>query len=641
MSSSEEDENLIKLPQKNSEEEKKEHKARAFDNKFEITVCFEKIILKIKVKDSHLEIILSLYRPKLFSYTEQLIINENILKLNNTTTVGFYCVIDGLVSFMSYVLYPQIKREYIDGVVYDALYKSVSHIVKIAKKKSEKLPKFNILNEKLKINSVKIIDEFIKALDDESFHGILDIEHVFKSTKGVMKYYIHDKNGLESLVSAIQAFELSKKLLRTKFNSNEEINFDPVLKRFSERLKNLEKFKIYFKKLPKKSIVRNENYINSELSKNQFPIKLGFNQIKKYLTSENEKTDVLMFDHLKNKINILLLRNNTGNLKNYFRAHCEISLSWFENPDLANEGFKIGNGGFGEVFKNKYCNSKVAIKFELPSRLSKSSGKQFFKEFYISKKVNHKNVLRILGFVKFETRLGIVMEYCGHGTLSDILKKNLCKKYEDYKANCPNQKYSDSDKKTFDYFKLYGEFDFTKRLQLAIDLGYGICALHQKNIIHFDIKPQNIYLRKYYHIVLADFGLAKEIKDGKEIKANGCSIYYCPPEQISNKNPSFKCDVWAYGMVVYYMLLSKHPFSYLKKINAKNMKDKNVYLRQISVELKRPIFPKNFEENNSELCEILRECWNVDPENRPDMSKLVKSLSIYFENYKINREYSS
>ena len=85
--------------------------------------------------------------------------------------------------------------------------------------------------------------------------------------------------------------------------------------------------------------------------------------------------------------------------------------------------------------------------------------------------------------------------------------------------------------------------------------------IHNRHILHRDIKSQNIFLTEAGKIKLGDFGISKMLDNSKEL-ANTCvgTPYYLSPEICQNKPYNSKSDVWALGCVLYEMASLKHPF---------------------------------------------------------------------------------
>ncbi|WP_372367043.1 FHA domain-containing serine/threonine-protein kinase [Candidatus Uabimicrobium sp. HlEnr_7] len=177
---------------------------------------------------------------------------------------------------------------------------------------------------------------------------------------------------------------------------------------------------------------------------------------------------------------------------------------------------EIGAGGFGKVYMafDKALNRYVAIK--LGVGLTQ-------KEAETLAKLNHKNIVHIYDFGSHDGKLYIVMEY--------IQGSNICQYVTKLKAQ----------KKPLSDF-------FVKICQLFCDLCEVLGYLHNKNVYHADIKPQNILVSTSGTIKLIDFGETKNF-----------TYKYAAPERFENKPPSVKSDIYSLGGVLFEILTGNVP----------------------------------------------------------------------------------
>ncbi|HOV22122.1 MAG TPA: serine/threonine-protein kinase [Candidatus Ratteibacteria bacterium] len=216
---------------------------------------------------------------------------------------------------------------------------------------------------------------------------------------------------------------------------------------------------------------------------------------------------------------------------------------------------KIWQGATSTVYKgiklNNSYNSVIAIKILHSYRNSKQYLKQFIKEYKIQKSLNHPNIVKVFGFGKQENLYCIFMEYIEGKTLRLTYDENLIQ-----------------EKNLF---------------HIIIQIGKGISYIHSKNIIHNDIKPENIIVEKSCRWAkLTDFGYAvKKSFFRRNISIQGGTENYIAPERkkgISN----FKTDIYSYGMIIEELLFEKLPSEELYDIVAKttdkvpSQRDENV-----------------------------------------------------------------
>jgi serine/threonine protein kinase len=123
----------------------------------------------------------------------------------------------------------------------------------------------------------------------------------------------------------------------------------------------------------------------------------------------------------------------------------------------------------------------------------------------------------------------------------------------------------------FQQFKRTGAPTYDQVRLIIAELIVALEALHEKKIIHRDVKPENILVDDTGHIVLADFGLARDFQHGFRSKRPELSSVfmtdcrcgspaYMSPEMWKGENYSFEADFWAIGIIMYYLLTFRLPF---------------------------------------------------------------------------------
>eukprot|EP01018_Ginkgo_biloba_P033210 Gb_05507 [translate_table: standard] len=198
----------------------------------------------------------------------------------------------------------------------------------------------------------------------------------------------------------------------------------------------------------------------------------------------------------------------------------------YKEIDSTTNGFKeqLGTGAFGKVYKGRLSDGRdIAVK-KLDKVLQEGE-KEFRTEMAIIGTTHHKNLVQLIGFCDESSHRLLVYEYLSNGSLDTLL----------------------FDQKVF--------LGWNLRVQIALGVARGIAYLHEEcrtQIIHCDIKPQNILLDDDYNAKISDFGLAKLL--GKDqtrtfTTARG-TRGYLSPEWQRNLPISVKVDVYSFGMML-------------------------------------------------------------------------------------------
>ncbi|CAH8352113.1 unnamed protein product [Eruca vesicaria subsp. sativa] len=215
----------------------------------------------------------------------------------------------------------------------------------------------------------------------------------------------------------------------------------------------------------------------------------------------------------------------------------------FKTIEAATSNFseenKLGVGGFGEVYKGILMNgTEVAVK-----RLSKTSGQgevEFKNEVLVVAKLQHRNLVRLLGFsLQGEEKL-LVYEFVSNKSLDYFL---------------------------FDASKRV-QLDWTMRHNVIIGVSRGILYLHQDSrlkIIHRDLKASNILLDADMNPKIADFGMARIFGMDQTVdntsKVVG-TFGYMPPEYVIHGQFSMKSDVYSFGVLILEIISGKKNSSF-------------------------------------------------------------------------------
>ncbi|XP_042275971.1 serine/threonine-protein kinase Nek1-like isoform X2 [Thunnus maccoyii] len=246
---------------------------------------------------------------------------------------------------------------------------------------------------------------------------------------------------------------------------------------------------------------------------------------------------------------------------------------------------EIGKGGFGKAIlvKSKEDGHQYVIKEIGISRMSPEERQKAQKEVEVLAEMSHPNIVQYKESFEEEDCLCIVMDYCEGG---DLLEKINSQKGEPF-----------SEDQILDWF-----------VQICLALKY----IHDRKILHRDIKPQNIFLTKDGTVQLGDFGVSRVLNSTKELATTfaGTPLYLSP--EICKKKPyDNKSDIWSLGCVLNEMCTLKPAF------NADNKKD-------LELKIVRGLYPPVSDHYSQELRSLLAQLLKHDPTERPSVSSILK-----------------
>jgi len=219
----------------------------------------------------------------------------------------------------------------------------------------------------------------------------------------------------------------------------------------------------------------------------------------------------------------------------------QLDITKLEAGDLIDNRYKfvrkIGKGAFGTVLlvEDMVVEERLVLKFLNPNVASdEEMMKRFVHELRYSRKITHKNIIRIYDFLSLGGLYAISMEYFDSHPLSDEMKSETA-------------------------------LPLKTALRYAHDVATGMAVAHQAGVIHRDLKPANVLINDEGLVKVVDFGVAAARTSGDtQLTRTGYVIgspKYMAPEQILGKKVDEKADVYSIGVIMYEMLTGHAPYT--------------------------------------------------------------------------------
>jgi serine/threonine-protein kinase len=195
---------------------------------------------------------------------------------------------------------------------------------------------------------------------------------------------------------------------------------------------------------------------------------------------------------------------------------------------------RVGHGGFGEVYRawDPRLEREIALKLLLPSSVSGDEEyKALLREARALASVQHPNIVHVYGIDRHDGRVGFWTDFVHGKTLSALIRAQ-------------------------------GPFGYREAALIGLDVSRALSAVHKTGILHRDIKPENVMREEGGRILLMDFGLSTLPHLQGSISG---SPNFMAPELFQGTAASVASDIYAMGVLLYYLVTGEHPVKVSKR----------------------------------------------------------------------------
>uniref|UniRef100_A0A6B2L155 Non-specific protein-tyrosine kinase n=1 Tax=Arcella intermedia TaxID=1963864 RepID=A0A6B2L155_9EUKA len=252
---------------------------------------------------------------------------------------------------------------------------------------------------------------------------------------------------------------------------------------------------------------------------------------------------------------------------------------------------KLGAGAYGEVHMGICRGFEVAVKTLKNMHFDPGLVEGFKRECIIMRNLVHANILLFMGACLEHNHYYLVTELAPRGSLDGYLHRK-----EDEPAK--------------------EKLNFLRKMSISHEVAQGMNWLHKQNLLHLDLKPANLLLMEDWTVKIADFGLSRlQPKNDQDIGTVGGTLLYMAPESFNIKPLiTVKCDVYAYGIILWEILTERYPY---------DQKYKSLYLLQKAVKdaSERPEITEAIPRS---LADLMQMCWHPNPDKRLTFAEILQ-----------------
>ncbi|GKB93807.1 L-type lectin-domain containing receptor kinase IX.1-like protein, partial [Tanacetum coccineum] len=269
------------------------------------------------------------------------------------------------------------------------------------------------------------------------------------------------------------------------------------------------------------------------------------------------------------------------------------------------ENEKLGEGGFGGVYRGFLKDSNTFVAVKRVSKNSKQGIKEYASEVRIISRLRHRNLVQLIGWCHQKGELLLVYEYMENGSLDSHL------------------------------FKAKSLLTWDTRYKIAHGLASALLYLHEEweqCVLHRDIKASNVMLDSNFNAKLGDFGLAKLVdhEKGSQTTMLAGTLGYMAPECLVTGKVSKESDVFSFGVVALEIACGRKPIEYKAQENQIQLREWvwGLYGTGNLLQAVDPRLGLDFkEEEIKHLMMVGLWCAHPDSELRPSMRQVIHVLN--------------
>ena len=417
--------------------------------------------------------------------------------------------------------------------------------------------------------------------------------NTFYVNSRITKCKISDNKVIKNIKNKIKTKDLTKKTVskinKTKIANNTNTKYkikESLTNKIANLLNNTNLNKLQYKQITyfnlkkvKNPLTYTTSLIQNQNQNNTYNNKKNFKNIEINPKNNNQNSSIITTKdyHYYQQESLKLINTiKIYGIKHNYKSYPKTDMNYYKI------GRNIGHGAFGKVNIALHILSGHIVAIKSFNKIKKSFPlNRIYYEIKLLKKLrNHKNIIKYFEHFETEKYFCIVMENISGGNLLNAINKM--------------SKFSESMARNI--FK-----------QLIQTIKY----LHNMNIVHRDIKPDNILLELDNTIKLCDFGVSKQIKKGQLLTDTCGTPAFIAPEILKEKpyNP-YITDIWSSGVVLYIIVSGFFPF-----------RGNN------ETELRKNIINGNFPKLNDiseNLKDLLDKLLEINPEKRITIDKILK-----------------